>query len=113
MVDIEDPRLDTSHRPLAERLFSKEKTTGENEVAEREEDAHARGIEDGTDLEGDEETSKQEDERHTSEKDFKPVFLRGLFRLVFLVLRVKCLINDNTSSSAWQLLLETPTCYQG
>lgn len=69
----------SSHRPLAERLFSKEKTTGENEVAEREEDAHARGIEDGTDLEGDEETFKEEDERHTSEKDFKPVFLKGLF----------------------------------
>lgn len=27
-----------------------------------------------------EETFKEEDERHTSEKDFKPVFLKGLFR---------------------------------
>jgi hypothetical protein len=28
------------------------------------------------------EGSKEEDERHTREKDFKPVFLKGLFRCV-------------------------------
>jgi hypothetical protein len=63
--------------------------------------AHGEGVaekregEEG-DVEGDigdeglEETFKEEDERHTSEKDFKPVFLKGLFRCVPLVFRVQC-----------------------
>jgi hypothetical protein len=40
--------------------------------------------------EGLEETFKEEDERHTNEKDFKPVFLKGLFRCVIFGFRVQC-----------------------
>ncbi|KIM44218.1 hypothetical protein M413DRAFT_376918 [Hebeloma cylindrosporum] len=72
----------SANRPLAERLFSKNDqhtSPGQGEgVAEKRE-------EEEEDIEGDigddglEETFKEEDERHTNEKDFKPVFLKGLF----------------------------------
>jgi hypothetical protein len=65
-------------RPKADRLFSK--TEEEDEAAERldEEatDGEGEGVRDGNDF-------RSEDERHTNEKDFKPVFLKGLFRYVF------------------------------
>ncbi|KAJ7915609.1 hypothetical protein B0H13DRAFT_2453930 [Mycena leptocephala] len=61
-------------RPKADRLFSK--TEEEDEAAERldEEatDGEGEGVRDGNDF-------RSEDERHTNEKDFKPVFLKGLF----------------------------------
>ncbi|KAF5319597.1 hypothetical protein D9619_008686 [Psilocybe cf. subviscida] len=73
----------TTSRPLAERLFSKHNQ--ESEMAERpsEEEGQA-GQQQFTTSEGGggeeaDETFKEEDERHSSEKDFKPVFLKGLF----------------------------------
>ncbi|KAJ6516868.1 hypothetical protein C8R47DRAFT_1313217 [Mycena vitilis] len=66
-----------SGRPKAERLFSKT----DEEVVEEGQDE-----EDATDGEGEgaeerhaHEDFRSEDERHTNEKDFKPVFLKGLF----------------------------------
>ncbi|KAF8151789.1 hypothetical protein B0H34DRAFT_664444 [Crassisporium funariophilum] len=70
----------TSSRPLAERLFSK--NGPENDMAEKKEEEEVNdNQQDATsgDEEGPEETFKEEDERHTNEKDFKPVFLKGLF----------------------------------
>lgn len=65
-------------RPITERLFSKAEP--EPELAEKrdEDDGGPQNNEEGA--EGQEETFKEEDERHTSEKDFKPIFLKGLFR---------------------------------
>ncbi|KAJ7689047.1 hypothetical protein B0H17DRAFT_937855 [Mycena rosella] len=61
-------------RPKADRLFSK--TEEEDEVPERpEEEAAATDVEDDGD--GARDDFRSEDERHTSEKDFKPVFLKG------------------------------------
>ncbi|KAJ7773666.1 hypothetical protein DFH07DRAFT_990228 [Mycena maculata] len=68
-----------SARPKADRLFSKTEEERESEVMERPDE------EDATDGEGEgegphgPEDFRSEDERHTSEKDFKPVFLKGLF----------------------------------
>ena len=75
----------STNRPLAERLFSKNDqhsspAQGEG-VAEKREEEEGEAEGDIGD-EGLEETFKEEDERHTSEKDFKPVFLKGLFRCV-------------------------------
>ncbi|KAF8966120.1 hypothetical protein BDZ97DRAFT_1729406 [Flammula alnicola] len=67
-----------SGRPLAERLFSKAEP--EPDMTEKREEEEANDIQHyGEGEEGVEETFKEEDERHTSEKDFKPVFLKGLF----------------------------------
>jgi len=75
----------STNRPLAERLFSRNDqhsspAQGEGVVEKREEE-EGDGEGDIGD-EGLEETFREEDERHTSEKDFKPVFLKGLFRCV-------------------------------
>ena len=67
-----------SSRPLAERLFSRHEPTDLTEKREEEEEDIADKIVNG------EETFREEDERHTTEKSFKPVFLKGLFRYVFL-----------------------------
>ncbi|KAJ6552054.1 hypothetical protein DFH09DRAFT_1366444 [Mycena vulgaris] len=65
-------------RPKADRLFSK--TEEEDEVAERpEEEAVTDGEGDGVRETQGQQDFRSEDERHTSEKDFKPVFLKGLF----------------------------------
>ncbi|KAJ6558293.1 hypothetical protein B0H19DRAFT_1070820 [Mycena capillaripes] len=65
-------------RPKADRLFSK--TEEEEEVVERpEEEAATDGEGEGTRDERAHEDFRSEDERHTNEKDFKPVFLKGLF----------------------------------
>ncbi|KAH9475260.1 Protein kinase kin1 [Psilocybe cubensis] len=70
-----------SSRPITERLFSKNEA--EKDMAEKreEEEAQDGGQRTGENLgeEGMEETFREEDERHTNEKDFKPVFLKGLF----------------------------------
>ncbi|KDR72880.1 hypothetical protein GALMADRAFT_158535 [Galerina marginata CBS 339.88] len=67
-----------SGRPLAERLFSKNEP--EQDMTEKREEEEANEHHDGAiGDDGAEETFKEEDERHTSEKDFKPVFLKGLF----------------------------------
>ena len=74
----------SSGRPLVEKLFSSKPSqpapgAAGGEMAEKREDED----EGQDDLVTDgEETFKEEDERHTSEKDFKPVFLKGLFRCV-------------------------------
>ncbi|KAJ7472050.1 hypothetical protein FB451DRAFT_1090269, partial [Mycena latifolia] len=71
------PSTGNGVRPKADRLFSKaEEADGVPERPEEEDEA--------TDAEGDgarerQEDFRSEDERHTSEKDFKPVFLKGLF----------------------------------
>ena len=73
----------TSGRPLAERLFSRTETNDMSEKREEEVAGEERndGIHgDQTVSAVDEEGFKEEDERH--EKDFKPVFLKGLFRSV-------------------------------
>jgi serine/threonine protein kinase len=72
-------------RPLAERLFSR--TDERNDMSEKREEEAAG--EQGNDaagdqaVSGDEEGFKEEDDRHSHEKEFKPVFLKGLFRSVF------------------------------
>jgi hypothetical protein len=73
-------------KPLADRLFSR--TNDANDMSEKQEDEAAdEQPNDGIDAGGDpgaggDENFKEEDERHTNEKDFKPVFLKGLFRSV-------------------------------
>ncbi|KAF9483696.1 Pkinase-domain-containing protein [Pholiota conissans] len=70
-----------SSRPLTERLFSKG-SEPEPEMTEKREEEETGGVQQNGDdagEEGLEETFKEEDERHTNEKDFKPVFLKGLF----------------------------------
>ncbi|PPR05012.1 hypothetical protein CVT24_010205 [Panaeolus cyanescens] len=62
----------SSGRPLAERLFSRKDEGEIREGGEEEEEA----VEGGT-VEG--ESFKDEEERHGNDKDFKPVFLKGLF----------------------------------
>ncbi|RDB21955.1 Protein kinase kin1 [Hypsizygus marmoreus] len=63
-------------RPLADRLFSRGEEPGD--LAERREDEEDAGEQ--AEGEGEvEEGFKEEDERHQGEKDFKPVFLKGLF----------------------------------
>ncbi|KAJ7140057.1 hypothetical protein C8R43DRAFT_1018800 [Mycena crocata] len=65
-------------RPKADRMFSK--TDEENEVLEQpEEEGATDGDEEHTRDGQAQEDFRSEDERHTSEKDFKPVFLKGLF----------------------------------
>lgn len=64
-----------SSRPLTERLFARKEEGEIREGGEEEEEAP-----EGTAVEG--ESFKDEEERHGSEKDFKPVFLKGLFRFV-------------------------------
>ncbi|KAF8803991.1 Pkinase-domain-containing protein [Phlegmacium glaucopus] len=68
-----------SSKPLAERLFSRIEPAGLVEKREEEEvgDKPRNAVNGGDD--GGAETFKEEDERHTTEKDFKPVFLKGLF----------------------------------
>ncbi|PPQ77800.1 hypothetical protein CVT25_015294 [Psilocybe cyanescens] len=67
-------------RPITERLFSK--NDPEKDMAEKREEEEAQENQQAGDNlgeEGGEETFREEDERHTTEKDFKPVFLKGLF----------------------------------
>ncbi|KAF8881586.1 hypothetical protein BD779DRAFT_1445410 [Infundibulicybe gibba] len=70
-----------SGRPLADRLFSR--SEAENDMSEKREEEEAAGVgSNGTGddaVSGAEENFGEEGERHTSEKDFKPVFLKGLF----------------------------------
>jgi hypothetical protein len=66
-----------SSKPLAERLFSRHEPADLAEKREEEEEI-------GDKIVNGEETFREEDERHTTEKGFKPVFLKGLFRYVFL-----------------------------
>ena len=66
-----------SSKPLAERLFSRHEPAEMAEKREEEEEEVGDKIVNG------EETFKEEDERHTTEKGFKPVFLKGLFRYAF------------------------------
>ena len=73
-----------SSKPFAERLFSRHEPADLSEKREEDdvgEKPHkvVNGEDDGAG-----ETFREEDERHTTEKDFKPVFLKGLFRCVFL-----------------------------
>ena len=65
-----------SSKPLAERLFSRHEPA---DLAEKQEEEEV-----GDKTVNGEETFKEEDERHTTEKGFKPVFLKGLFRYVFI-----------------------------
>ncbi|PPQ65043.1 hypothetical protein CVT26_015739 [Gymnopilus dilepis] len=77
----------SSGRPLAERLFARgEPQAGQEAMAEKKEEeeaVHEGDVlgEDGAGVEEiiGEETFKEEGERHANEKDFKPVFLKGLF----------------------------------
>jgi hypothetical protein len=69
-------------RPKADRLFARD----EEQMLEKTDEEEA------TDGEGEGETARDghsdfrdEDERHTGEKDFKPVFLKGLFRWVLFL----------------------------
>jgi serine/threonine protein kinase KIN1/2 len=73
-----------SSKPLAERLFSRHEPADLVEKREEEEvgDKPRSSTLNGTNDDDDGETFKEEDERHTTEKDFKPVFLKGLFRYV-------------------------------
>jgi hypothetical protein len=64
-----------SSKPFAERLFSRHEPTDLAEKQEEEEDIGDKAV-------NGEETFREEDERHTTEKGFKPVFLKGLFRCV-------------------------------
>ncbi|KAF9560585.1 Pkinase-domain-containing protein [Agrocybe pediades] len=67
-----------SSRPLADRLFSK--NGPEVDVREKKEEEEAGDDQNpGITVQDADETFHEEDERHTSEKDFKPVFLKGLF----------------------------------
>jgi hypothetical protein len=66
-----------SSKPLAERVFSRHEPADLAEKREEEEEI-------GDKIVNGEETFREEDERHTTEKGFKPVFLKGLFRYVFL-----------------------------
>ena len=71
--------ISMSSRPLAERLFSRHEPTDLAEKREEEEEDIGEKTLNG------EETFREEDERHTSEKGFKPVFLKGLFRCAFFL----------------------------
>ncbi|TFK38383.1 hypothetical protein BDQ12DRAFT_683581 [Crucibulum laeve] len=70
-----------SGRPLADRLFSSNKAEpAETDMSEKREEEEAVDTTNDEQVDsGGEETFKEEDERHTNEKDFKPVFLKGLF----------------------------------
>lgn len=74
-------------KPLVDRLFARP-DQGQDLAEGREEegDAEERGSGEHPDHhhhQGAEETFREEDERHHNDKDFKPVFLKGLFRLLF------------------------------
>ena len=71
----------TAKKPLADRLFSRTDEEDEGEVQgemPRTAGAPVASSVTGADASG--KNFKEEDQRHTSEKDFKPVFLKGLFR---------------------------------
>ena len=71
----------TVKKPLADRLFSRTDEEDEGEVSSevpRTAGAPVASSVTGAGAPG--KNFKEEDERHTSEKDFKPVFLKGLFR---------------------------------
>ncbi|KAF8907033.1 hypothetical protein CPB84DRAFT_1769316 [Gymnopilus junonius] len=73
-----------SSRPIAERLFSKNEQQPQDPMAEKREEeiapADRQQHGDGAGIEDvGEETFKEEEERHSHDKDFKPVFLKGLF----------------------------------
>lgn len=88
-----------SSRPLAERLFSKNETQQQQQdsmAEKREEEEAVPGAdehEDGAGEDVGEETFKEEEERHSHDKDFKPVFLKGLFRCDVFLLRIWCLFG--------------------
>jgi hypothetical protein len=72
----------TSSRPFAERLFSRHEPSDLAEKREEEEvgdKPHSITVNSQDGGGGGGETFREEDERHTNEKDFKPVFLKGLF----------------------------------
>ena len=76
-----------SSKPFAERLFSRHEPADLAEKHEEEEvDDKLHNTVNGDDGGDGGETFREEDERHTTEKDFKPVFLKGLFRYVFFFL---------------------------
>jgi hypothetical protein len=68
----------THKKPLADRLFSR--TDEEDEVLEKKSVPPPHTAIGQVTVNGQDGNFKEEDERHTSEKDFKPVFLKGLFR---------------------------------
>lgn len=70
----------SSSKPLAERLFSKKDNEGE--MAEKREEEEAQGQEDQEhgELGNHGDTDEERDDGHATDKDFKPVFLKGLFR---------------------------------
>jgi hypothetical protein len=61
-------------KPMVDRLFAR------TEEESRDKKGSEGGEIEGIQRVGREVNFKEEDERHTSEKDFKPVFLKGLFR---------------------------------
>jgi hypothetical protein len=65
-----------SSKPLADRLFAKREN--ESEMAEKREEEEAQAQEDQEHELGNH--TDTDDERDGSDKDFKPVFLKGLFR---------------------------------
>ena len=91
-----------SSRPLADRLFSKAGPEVDVREKKEEEDIVDDQRPDIT-VQDAEETFHEEDERHTSEKDFKPVFLKGLFRYLSFL---NCLnigrSNANRFTAVWR-----------
>ncbi|KAJ7025162.1 hypothetical protein C8F04DRAFT_968128 [Mycena alexandri] len=71
------PSTGNGPRPKADRLFSKTEEEGDVVEEHPDEEAATDGEVDGRN--GHPEDFRSEDERHTNEKDFKPVFLKGLF----------------------------------
>lgn len=71
--------VSSNNKPLSDRLFPKS-DRGPGELAEKGEEDEEDDVNGQTLIPDGEETFKEEDERHTNEKDFKPVFLKGLFR---------------------------------
>ncbi|KAJ2936745.1 hypothetical protein H1R20_g348, partial [Candolleomyces eurysporus] len=69
----------SSSKPLADRLFVKR--DNETEMAEKreEEDAQAQDDQEHGELGHHTDTDEERDDGHATDKDFKPVFLKGLF----------------------------------
>ena len=103
-----------SSRPFAERLFSRHEPADlaekreEEEVGDRPRGNTVNSQDDG----GVGESFREEDERHTTEKDFKPVFLKGLFRHVFLCACFFLFFAD-VSCQCCDDIYESSVSYQG
>ena len=71
-------------KPGDDRTFTR-KTEGEAEAEKKEdEEGQANGAQEHGEVGGPTDTEDERDDGHQTDKDFKPVFMKGLFRYVFI-----------------------------